>query len=121
MCIQPPDVVVGAVHPELHLAAQMGHHAQWVHTAIKVVVCPVHLESVRLCTQVSIQVGSLAVNAVLIEVGEVAFCDLQLRLPEHVYCSVLASLARLHHVSDAFKLIYMLLIKPALFGRESAV
>ena len=63
----------------------------------------------------------MAVNADLVEVGEVAWCGLQLRLSEHAYCGVFASLASLHRFSDAFELICMLLSKPALFGRESAV
>ena len=121
MCIQPPDVAVGAVRPELHSAAQMEDRARWVHAAVEVVVCPVRLESAMQSAQVGVEVGSLAVNAVLVDVGEVACCDLQLRLSEHAYCGVLASLARLHRFSDAFELIYVLLIKPALFRRESAV
>ena len=59
VCIQPPDVAVAAVRPELHSAADLKHHALWVLAAVEVVVLPVRLESARQLFQVSAQGGSL--------------------------------------------------------------
>ena len=53
-------------------AAHLKHRFLWVHAAVEVVVCPVRLESARQCFEVGVQGGSPTVNAVLVEVGEVA-------------------------------------------------